>query len=107
MKFENAEVFNIEGAIRGMRNPLNSWDKSDSGYGCCAACPESNFTKFILCKNCDHREPGKEDCGAVNPYYQIGENDLQLAKRLLKSPEQRKYLRQIFITADITGPLYW
>ena len=108
MKIENVSVMNIENAIRGMRNAMNSWDKSDSGSGCCAICPESNFTKFVLCKNCDNREIGKEDCGVINPYYHIGEKDLELAKKLVNAgSSDRKFLRQIFVSMDITAPLYW
>lgn len=80
MKFENTEVFNFEGALRGMRNPLNSWDKGDSGY-------------------IDRR---------FNDQFYIGENDLDLAQRLIKAgSEHRKFLRQIFVSVDITAPLYW
>ena len=77
IKLENVNVFNFEGAIRGMRNPLNSWDKSDS-----------------------INEP---------PYgFNLGEKDLELMKRLYKAgSEHRKYLRQIFVSMDITAPLYW
>lgn len=80
MKFENTEVFNFEGALRGMRNPLNSWDKGDSGY-------------------IDRR---------FNDQFYIGKNDLDLAQRLIKAgSEHRKFLRQIFVSVDITAPLYW
>lgn len=80
MKFEKTEVFNFEGALRGMRNPMNSWDKSDSGYGYA-----KNPTKFI-----------------------IGKNDIKLAQTLIKAgSEHRKFLRQIFASVDITAPLYW
>lgn len=76
MDIKNTEVFNFEGAIRGMRNPLASWSKSDSYY-------EDN--KYI-----------------------IGKNDMNLALRLIKGgSEHRKFLRQIFVSADITAPLYW
>ena len=76
MEFKNTEVFNFEGAFRGLRNPLNSWNKSDSRW-------ENN--KYI-----------------------IGPNDLNLAQRLIKSgPEHAKFLRQIFVSVDITAPLYW
>lgn len=79
IKLENIDVFNFEGAIRGMRNPLNSWDKSDSNF-----------------------YPWDETS------VEIGENDLNLMKRLYKAgSEHRKYLRQIFISMDITAPLYW
>lgn len=76
MKFENTEVFNLEGAIRGMRNPLKSWDKIDSYW----------------------------DEG----FYILGENDLTLARKLIRGGgEHRKFLRQIMVSVDITAPLYW
>ena len=80
MKFENTEVFNFEGALRGMRNPLESWSKSDSGYGY-----TENPTKFI-----------------------IGKNDLELMQKLIRAgTPHRKFMRQIFVSVDITAPLYW
>ena len=83
LKVENIDVWGFEHAIRGMRNPLNSWDKSDSRYIAVG----------------EHYEDIK---------YVIGENDLGLMKRLYKAgPEHRKYLRQIFVSMDITAPLYW
>lgn len=76
IKVENIAVSNFEGAIRGMRNPLNSWKKMDSIF-------ESN--NIIL-----------------------GPNDLGLAQRLIKSgTDHSKFLRQIFVSMDITAPLYW
>ena len=76
MKFENTEVFNFDGALRGMRNPMNSWDRSDSYQG--------------------------------RYRYIIGENDLKLAQTLIKAgSEHRKFMRQIFVSVDITAPLYW
>ena len=79
MKFENTEVFNFEGAFRGMRNPMSSWNKSDSGE-----------VGYSLCK------------------YKIGKNDLELAQRLIKAgSEHRKFLRQIFVSVDITAPLFF
>ena len=86
MKFENTEVFNFEGSLRGMRNPLKSHRKSDSGWR------ESTLSSLF------------------NPdeYYHIGENDLGLAQRLIKAgSEHRKFMRQIFVSVDITAPLYW
>lgn len=94
IKVENIEVFNLEGAIRGMRNPMNSWERSDSDYGCCDQ----------KCTYCD----SLPDC--KNPYklYHIGENDLALMRKLYKGgSEHRKYLRQIFVSMDIIAPLYW
>ncbi len=83
MKFESTEVFNIIGALRGMRNPKNSWDKTDSGY-----VPTDNTP--------------------LNFKEVIGPNDLQLAQTLIKAgSEHRKFMRQIFVSVDITAPLYW
>ena len=80
MKFENTEVWGFEHAIRGMRNPMESWEKSDSGY-------------------VDKR---------FNDQFHIGPHDMKLMKTLIKAgPEHRKFLRQIFISVDITAPLYW
>lgn len=78
IKFEKTKIMNFDGAIRGMRNPLNSWDKSDS-----------------------HWNIGRRT-------YNIGPNDLNLAQRLIKAgSDHRKFLRQIFVSVDITAPLYW
>ena len=93
---DNTDIWGFEHAIRGMRNPLNSWDKSDSWY-CEEDCPHSlNGT-----------EPSKEcDNGAC--VFCIGKNDLDLAKRLCKAgTDHRKFLRQIMVSVDITAPLYW
>lgn len=82
IKVENIEVFNFEGAIRGARNPMNSWSRSDSHMETDYA---NNTTKFV-----------------------IGEKDLDLMRRLYKAgSEHRKYLRQIFVSMDITAPMYW
>ena len=93
IKFENTEVFNFEGAFRGMRNPLNSWDKSDSGYYC-------GDKVCSVMDGCDL---------ACNiPNFHIGRIDLDLAQKLIKAgPDHRKFLRQIFVSVDITAPLYW
>ena len=85
MKFEKTEVFNFEGALRGMRNPMNSWGKSDS-----------DFSMYI------------EDRANIVINNNIGENDLKLAQSLIKSgSEHRKFMRQIFVSVDITAPIYW
>ena len=82
MKFEKTKVFNFDGAIRGMRNPYNSWDKSDS--------------KWVL---------NEKD---ATEYFVIGEKDKDLAVSLIKGgSEHRKFLRQIFVCVDISAPLYW
>ena len=77
LSVKNAEVMNFKNAIRGARNPMNSWARSDSYFD-----DEGNFI--------------------------LGENDLSLAVRLRKAgSDHRKYLRQIFVTVDITAPMYW
>lgn len=77
IKIERASVMNIENAIRGARNPLNSWNRMDSAYD-----EEGNYV--------------------------LGENDLGLAKKLAHAgSDHRKFLRQIFVSVDITAPLYW
>lgn len=95
IKIENCEVLGWDHAIRGMRNPLNSWDKSDSefirdpDYGCSGNCP---------CEDID----GHCDCCFV------GANDLDLMKRLRNAgTDHRKFMRMITVYVDITGPLYW
>lgn len=92
MKFENTEVFNFEGALRGMRNPLESWDKGDS-WRCidtyCCRCPNEN--------SCDEKYS-----------FSIGKNDMELAQKLIRAGQpHRKFLRQILVSVDITAPLYW
>lgn len=80
IKVEKINVFNLEGAIRGARNPMNSWHKSDS--------------KWIV-------QDGE-------PKFIIGDNDLKLMKSLAKAgSDHRKFMRQIFVSMDITAPLYW
>ena len=98
MKFKNTEVFNFEGALRGMRNPLNSWAKSDS-----ILCPGS-------CDNCDKWRLDWSVCpgNMLKGAFVIGPNDMDLCRRLINGgPEHRKFLRQIFVSVDITAPLYW
>ena len=75
MRFENTDVWGFKGALRGMRNPKNSWDRSDTVF---------------------------------EPNLVIGENDMKLAMNLIRAgSEHRKFLRQIFVSVDITAPLYW
>ncbi len=77
IEFKNTNVFNMKSAMLGARNPMNSWDRSDS-----VELPDGSF-KF-------------------------GSNDLDLAKRLIKAgSDHRKFLRQIFVSVNITAPLYW
>ena len=94
IKIENVEVMGWEHAIRGMRNPMNSWEKSDSfGSKGCAACRKEKGTISPDCESC---------------YLYIGPNDLNLMKRLCKSgTDHRKFMRMITVYADIIAPLYW
>ncbi len=90
IKFENTEVVGWEHAIRGMRNPLNSWEKSDSGYKC-----PYYHTKETVCLGC------KENMC-------IGPNDHDLMTRLRNAgTDHRKFMRMIAVYTDITAPLYW
>ena len=97
IKIENIDIWGFEHAIRGLRNPLNSWDKSDS-FPC--------YTD--LCGSCSQNHNGH--CSYSNELYgfHVGENDLSLMRKLYKAgSEHRKYLRQIFVSMDIIAPLYW
>lgn len=140
MNFENVRIYGFESALRGMRNPLESWDKSDSFFGVinyyqdvdeyqiadlyankmlegAVGCTYETISyddkvelteKYAdwLCRQNDY------NAGIVDWEYChvdfIGPNDLSLACRLIKAgPEHRKFLRQIFVSVDITAPLYW
>lgn len=94
LKVENVEVLGWDAAIRGMRNPLNSWEKSDSqfvrdsDYGCFGVCP---CAEIVDC-----------DCCHVGP------NDLKLMNTLRNAgTDHRKFMRMITVYLDITAPLYW
>ena len=77
MELKHTEVFNFEGALRGMRNPMNSWHKSDSPF-------------------------------TPSGVWYIGDKDLELAQRLiLAGSEHGKFMRQIFVSVDITAPIFW
>ena len=77
IKLENTSVMNFENAIRGARNPMNSWDKLDSSFD-------------------------------ANGNFVFGPNDLSLGRKLCKAgSDHRKFVRQIFISVDITAPIYW
>ena len=91
IKFENTELMGWEAAIRGMRNPMNFWEKSDSGYKCPYLKPEVGHTPSCCRENM---------C--------IGPNDLDLMKRLRNAgTDHRKFMRMIAVYVDITAPLYW
>lgn len=100
IKFEHTEVLNFEGALRGMRNPMNSWDQSDSEL-----CPDING--FEDCKSSNPNCPRKDD-EFKEAVFCIGANDLKLAHNLATAgTDHGKFLRQIIVNVDITAPLYW
>lgn len=101
MRFEDTEVWGFRKALKGMRNPKNSWDKNDSmfGYNQCENCNHNH-----LCDECSKHDPN--DYAIEAPI--IGTNDMKLAQQLIRAgSEHRKFMRQIFVSVDITAPLYW
>ena len=145
MQFKKTEVYNFEGSFRGMRNPMNSWDRSDSCFGIVDIYNSDALTDvcdaWIDDENEERIERGLEpyshDMERYNEYYDkleeygnwlkengilsknlnyddlynvafLGPHDLYLAKSLvLAGAEHAKFLRQIFVSVDITAPLYW
>ena len=104
IRIENTGVYGFEAAIRGMRNPMNSWEKSDSKYcseydhppieGSCQYCPYDNM--------CNKSEK------AMQQMYLVGYNDLDLMRRLRNAgTDHRKFMRMITVYLDINAPLYW
>ena len=86
IKIDEVETYGWQAAIRGMRNPKNSWDKSDT----------------TQCCGCD------KDCASINNKLCVGNADLKLMETLgAAGTDHGKYLRMITVTADITAPLYW
>ena len=132
MKFENIKVFNFEGALRGMRNPKNSWDKSDSFFGLINIdYSENDFDVAYTWAESVMKDEEDEDKkyekakhydewliknGVLDIDYNqqvadvafIGPDDMRLARQLIAAgSEHRKFLRQIMVTVDITAPLFW
>ena len=99
IKFENTAVMGWEAAIRGMRNPMNSWEKSDSLY-----CNRDLLRDCITCVHLCSKDYSA--CRAGGFY--IGPNDLNLMTRLCNAgTDHRKFMRMITVYVDITAPLYW
>lgn len=95
LKIENTEVVGWEAAVRGMRNPMNSWEKSDSFFCGSSEC----------CFSDDECNPG---CAGYGQGFNIGEADFDLMTRLRNSgTDHRKFMRMIVVYLDITAPLYW
>ena len=103
IKFEKTEILGWEAAIRGMRNPMNSWDKSDSFFSCedCEGCyyePTNNTIEV----------EGEEVHWCNHVGLRLGNNDLDLMQRLRKAgTDHRKFMRMLTVYVDITAPLYW
>lgn len=84
IEVNNIEVFNFEGAFRGLRNPMNSWNKGDT------------------------KERFDQDDSSIIHSIGIGPNDMKLARRMIGGgPEEAKFMRQIFVTMDIDAPIFW
>lgn len=96
IRIEITDVFGWESAIRGMRNPMNSWDKSDSYF--------ANHTDVDGMK---YKQLDVND-GVTTNWMTLGENDLALMKKLVNAgSDHSKFMRMIHVTCDITAPLYW
>ena len=105
IKFENYEVLGWEHAIRGMRNPMNSWDKSDSFW----CLEKTNMTLDDINSECG-KCPKRENCNILDrePHYIIGANDHDLMMRLRNAgTDHRKFMRMIIVYVDVTAPMYW
>ena len=146
MQFNNTRVYNFEGAFRGMRNPMNSWDRSDSCFGLIDVYNEDYLTNVCdawinavdnVARAALNKEPLSYDMTDYSEYYEkldfyerwltnegilyandeyselydvafLGPNDLHLAQKLiLAGDEHAKFMRQIFVSVDITAPLLW
>jgi hypothetical protein len=133
MKFENIRVYNFEHALRGMRNPKNSWHLSDSKFGMTQDENILDYAREVAqswteswvaqAENIDERDRAAVNEDHINwlmengilkyedgidEYAFIGPKDMKLAKALIAGgSEHRKFLRQIMVTVDITAPLYW
>ena len=104
LKIEKAEVVGFEAAIRGMRNPKNSWEKSDSEY-----CSEYDHPPIEgSCHYCPYDSMCNKSEKAMQQMYLIESNDLDLMTRLRNAgTDHRKFMRMIVVYLDITAPLYW
>lgn len=131
IKIDNIQIFNFEGAFRGLRNPLESWDKSDSYFG--LHNPKDYYARDIASLWVNRNFPDLEMESSLfdaevqqqiekleknvlraypvfnlNEVAFIGPNDLGLAQRMTKAgTDESKFLRQIFVSMDIEAPLYW
>lgn len=104
IKIEHVEVVGLEPAIRGMRNPMNSWDRSDSGL--CQG--RSSHCETCWLKPDDDYAPCYFATSKISKEYVVGPNDLELMNKLADGGSvHAKYRRMIVVYMDITAPLYW
>lgn len=97
IKIEKTEIYGWEAAVRGMRNPMNSWGKSDS-----------SLCVYMDCKKCRFYREEDGDCGKDVFDFIVGDADLELMRKLVAAgTDHSKFMRMITVTADITAPLYW
>ena len=108
IKVENTDVWGFEHAVRGMRNSYGSWDKIDS-FWC-----KGDVVTDEHCESCIYYKAFNENVKVCwrdwldDAGYIIGKNDLELMQKLIKAGQShRKFLRQLFVSMDITAPLYW
>lgn len=103
LKVENVEVFNFEGAFRGLRNPKDSWHLSDSKWAQPNVCHYPDSDNISKCEDCPCFNDWGEEC-----FDYIGPKDMFLAQLMVGAgTDEAKFMRQIFISMDITAPLYW
>lgn len=127
MKFERIQTFNFENAFRGMRNPKESWHLSDSKFCFVGKQPNGKIDRRFITEVSINWEKEENPCILKQSYFNwlennyilrqseehfdiacIGPKDMRLAQTLIKAgSEHRKFMRQIFVTVDITAPLYW
>lgn len=99
IKFEKLDIVGWEPAIRGMRNAMNSWAKSDSYISDC---------DLMWCNECPHQRSALCDNNKINSFPVIGPNDHELMTKLRKAgTDHRKFMRMITVYVDIIAPLYW
>lgn len=102
MNFRQTKVFNFEGAIRGMRNPMKSWDSSDSKFG------YKHIGDEIDSENAIYAEFNQSPFSSICEYAAIGPADLKLMQSLIKGGgDHSKFMRQIVVSVDITAPRYF
>lgn len=98
IKFENIEVVGWEAAIRGMRNPMNSWNKSDSIF-----VKDGEYHDI-----CGNRGPYNGTVTDTETFFELGSNDHDLMMRLRNAgTDHRKFMRMIAVYVDVLAPLYW